>query len=49
MPKMGDSGHTLDVLIKEDGAKKEGGAWWVDSVRDQLDTMLQMPPRIKSN
>lgn len=23
--EIGDSGHTLDVLIKEDGAKKKGG------------------------
>lgn len=30
MPKVEDSGHTLDVLIKEDGGKKEWGGCWVD-------------------
>ena len=33
MPKMGDFGHTLDVLIKEDGGKKGRGGCWVDNVR----------------
>ena len=33
MPKMGDSGHTLDVLIRGNGVKKEGVGWWVDGVR----------------
>ena len=33
MPEMGDSGHTLDLLIREDGAKSEWGGWLVNSVR----------------